>query len=153
MTFRYLLGLGSNESAEQHITAMIEALLVEFGVMCVSPVCQTPCAKGEGRDYLNAVVYLKSTLSPPEVRTLCKSIESSLGRIRPSSAVTADIDLLYSWDSGDRDSYPVVAEAYLQPLIDSVLGKTTVGSVLNTVSLNLNNGLEFGACVAELKAA
>ncbi len=126
MTYRYLIGLGSNDRAEERLSGMVEALLLEFGALCLSPVCRTSAVgespHGEGEEYLNAVASLESTLFPVEFRAICKNIETQLGRIRPSSLCAADIDILACWEKIPvTQARDFIQEPYYQPLADSVL--------------------------------
>ncbi|WP_281646138.1 2-amino-4-hydroxy-6-hydroxymethyldihydropteridine diphosphokinase [Parendozoicomonas sp. Alg238-R29] len=120
--YRYMLGLGSNEYAEVRLPAIVDALLRECGALHLSPVCRTAPSHGKGPDYLNAIVSLESVLPPTNFRTLCKSIEASLGRVRPSDSCAADIDILAVWNQPEKTcAVAFIDEAYLQPMADAVL--------------------------------
>ncbi len=157
MSRRYLLGLGSNEQAEQRLVAMIEALLAEFGALWVSPVCRTRAVGGDFQDYLNGVVSFESSRRLSSIVLSCKAIEDDLGRVRPSPVCAADIDILACWDAAAvMPSQEVVTESYLQPQTDVLLavlgeGEQTLrcsfagaGACVETVALTRSNGQVLG---------
>ena len=160
MTFHYLLGLGSNDRAEEHLAGMVEALLGECGALWLSPVCRTRAAGGSGDDYLNAVVSVESALAPPDFRAVCKAIELQLGRVRSSERCAADIDILaFSEKPSLVKGEGLMAEEYLQPQVDCLLAKLGLragdGSCEfpNRVLLRLSDGRGVGLDIVELRAA
>ena len=156
----YILGLGSNDNAEEQMAAMIEALLQEFSEILLSPVCQTAPSHGEGPDYLNAVVSLNSSLSFSDLRSTCKSIEARLGRVRPSPVCAADIDILAVWEKPEKTSAAsFISEPYLQPLVDVVLqplnlfsGSEQAINAQSLVTVLLSDGRKVGQQVVQLMA-
>ncbi len=151
MNRRYLLGLGSNERAEQRMVAMIEALLVEFESLWVSPVCRTSAVGGDYADYLNGVVSFESSRRLSSVVLSCKTIEDVLGRVRPSSVCAADIDVLMSWEASALIvPQRFTTETYLQPQTDALLAALVGGGEIlpppcpALVALTRSNGQVLG---------
>ena len=160
MTFRYIIGLGSNDRPEERVAGMIEELLKAFGEVCLSPVCRTEPADCDGPEYLNAVASVESALAPPEFRFFCKDIEARLGRVRPSSVCAADMDLLACWEQpSPTRARDFIQEAYFQPQADSVLAKLGLRCECSpilcteTVSLALRDGRLVGKDTLQLRAA
>jgi 2-amino-4-hydroxy-6-hydroxymethyldihydropteridine diphosphokinase len=94
------VALGSNlGERETHLVGAIAALRRTPGirVVVVSPVYETePVGPPQGR-YLNAVVHLRTSLSPRALLERLLSIEAEAGRVRrpePNSPRTLDLDLL-----------------------------------------------------------
>ena len=98
-----LLLLGSNINKEHNIPAAIEALqasrLVE--VCAVSSVLETPAVGADGQvsaqeSFHNVAVYVRTALAPHELRTLLRTIEGDLGRVRSADKFAPrpiDIDI------------------------------------------------------------
>ncbi len=103
---RVFLGIGSNHRAEEHLSAALDSLLLQFHDLALSPVFESE-AKGGGAPYLNLVAAIETELKPGELRDWIKALETKLGRRRPSlpeGAVSIDIDLLtYGKLSGKVD--------------------------------------------------
>ncbi|WP_196221569.1 2-amino-4-hydroxy-6-hydroxymethyldihydropteridine diphosphokinase [Sansalvadorimonas verongulae] len=157
--WHYILGLGSNENAADRMASMIAALIQECGGLLLSSVCQTAPDSGEGSDYLNAVGSVESSHSPEEFRSLCKSIETRLGRVRPSPVCAADIDILAVWEvPAATCAQAFVSEPYFQPLVNSLLleldlysGKHPVNNCDHkTVDILLPDGRTVGQQVVRL---
>ncbi len=140
---------------------MVKALLDHFGEFWLSPVCKTAAVGVAGADYLNAVASMISPLHPQEFEQLCKSIESSLGRVRPSKVCTADIDLLACWDKpAPTSAQYFIEESYYQPQADRVLDSLglyldngEVSDVVDGIKLELPNGMVIGQDTIYLQAA
>ncbi len=154
MKYRYLVGLGSNERAEQQLPAMIESLLTEFGEIRLSPVCKTEAVSSAGvildSEYLNAVASFESDLSSEELRDWCKTVEARLGRVRPSSLCAADMDiLLCSADEFSLSDLGEIEEPYFQPLARAVVSQTS--DISGSVELFLVDGRSVGHSLKTLR--
>ncbi len=106
---RYLIALGSNRPHGRHgrpqgvlDAAMIA--LVEHGIEItrVSPILSTPPLGPSFRRYANCAAIIETTLGPPELLALLKSIERSFGRRAGGqrwAARVLDLDIVL-WDGG-----------------------------------------------------
>jgi 2-amino-4-hydroxy-6-hydroxymethyldihydropteridine diphosphokinase len=96
------LGLGSNlGDRAAYLAAAVEALGATPGVhvRALSPLSETDAVADEPQPpYLNAVLALRTTLSPEALLALGLSVERRLGRERPPGRTraprTIDVDLL-----------------------------------------------------------
>lgn len=90
------IGLGSNTKPEQNLREAVHLLSQQVTIIKASAVYETAPIGGEGRNYLNAVVELKTDLNPADLKTqVLKNVENQLGRTRDSSGdVTIDLDIL-----------------------------------------------------------
>lgn len=92
--------LGDREAALGAVVAAIEAES-DLALLAASMVYETdPIGPGDQAPYLNAVIGLRSWLSPLELLRRLQSIERGLGRDRSTAAVrwgprTIDLDLLF----------------------------------------------------------
>lgn len=98
-----LLLLGSNIDKERNIPAAVDALqaspLVE--VCAVSSVLETPAVGADGQasgqeSFHNVAVHVRTALGPQELRTLLRTVEGSLGRVRSADKFAPrpiDIDI------------------------------------------------------------
>jgi 2-amino-4-hydroxy-6-hydroxymethyldihydropteridine diphosphokinase len=94
---RVHLGIGSNHRAEEHLSAVLDSLLLQFRDLALSPVFESAAEGGNGAPYLNLVAAIDTELAPGELNSWLKQLETKLGRQRPSlpeGAVSIDIDLL-----------------------------------------------------------
>lgn len=97
---RAFLGLGGNlgdpvAAMQQTVSALQETPGVE--AVAVSPVYRTVAEGGvEQPDFLNAVVELRTDLSPHELLAVCQRLEQASGRVRDQrwGPRTLDIDIL-----------------------------------------------------------
>jgi 2-amino-4-hydroxy-6-hydroxymethyldihydropteridine diphosphokinase len=94
---RAFVGLGSNIEPATHLRHAWEEVASAFGAVQRSPVCASPAVGYDGPDYWNLCVAFDTPLSPPELVSWLKGLESRLGR-RPGeprhSPKTLDADLL-----------------------------------------------------------
>ena len=92
------LSLGSNIDPEHYIPMAINCLRENVEVIQTSSAWQTPPIGTSGSDFINAVVEVKTTLSPQELKEkIIHYIENQLGRIRTANKYadrTIDIDIL-----------------------------------------------------------
>lgn len=96
------LGLGSNLGDRQaHLCGAVAALRKHpaVQVMAVSPVYESAAHVRPGQrqpDYLNAVVWLHTTLTPEVLLELCHGLEKGAGRVRTVrwASRTLDLDVL-----------------------------------------------------------
>ncbi|MDR2213794.1 MAG: 2-amino-4-hydroxy-6-hydroxymethyldihydropteridine diphosphokinase [Pseudomonadales bacterium] len=92
---RVYLSIGSNQQAHAHISAALDALLLQFRDLALSPVFESE-AEGGGAPYLNLVAGFDTELTPGALQTWLKQLENKLGRQRlaPTGEVSIDLDLL-----------------------------------------------------------
>jgi 2-amino-4-hydroxy-6-hydroxymethyldihydropteridine diphosphokinase len=94
------IGLGSNLGNRQDNIKSALRMLAEVAdievVRISEPIETTPLGQAEQPMYLNAVVELRTTLSPDDLLKTLVSIETSLGRMRLEkwSSRTIDLDIL-----------------------------------------------------------
>ncbi len=101
------LGLGSNmQSPSQQIRRALDLLQLATNVQNCSSLYRSkamaPPAEESQPDYINAVVQLKTELSPHNLLALTQKIERQLGRSRPTrrwQPRIIDIDVLWLEDS------------------------------------------------------
>lgn len=94
---RVYLGVGSNLEPGKHLRLAVRELRRRFGTLDVSPVYRSAAVGFEGRDFLNLVVGLDTSLSPAELVEVIESIHRLAGRERGRErnvSRTLDIDLL-----------------------------------------------------------
>ena len=94
---RVYISVGSNMDAENHIRAAVRVLRNQFGELDVSTTYRNPAVGFEGEDFLNLVIGLDSDLAIPDLASVMREIENSLGRDRSLprfSARPIDLDLL-----------------------------------------------------------
>jgi 2-amino-4-hydroxy-6-hydroxymethyldihydropteridine diphosphokinase len=97
------IGIGANLGDRRRaIDSAIEALRVQDGidVLRASSLYRTASIGADGPDYLNAVVEVRSFLSPLELLKILHAIEAAHGRERPypNAPRTLDLDLLLYGD-------------------------------------------------------
>lgn len=99
------LSLGSNENGKYHLSQALLQLSRHLGKLNYSSVYRSPPINGVGNDYYNMAVGLDSTQPMSELATICKAVESSLGRKSQAkndtlaAIITIDIDVLLVGDS------------------------------------------------------
>lgn len=96
MTAAYL-GLGSNTNPHRHLQAGIAALRDAFGSVSLSPVYLGPAKGFKGRDFINLVAAIETTMDAPRLQAWLRDLEFRHGRTldQPKySDRTLDIDLL-----------------------------------------------------------
>lgn len=77
------IALGSNIEPEKYLPLAIARLEILGRRLAVSSVYQNPALGPEPRpDFLNAAALVESELPPLEIRSLLRSIETELGRVR-----------------------------------------------------------------------
>lgn len=130
----YILGLGSNIHPHENMSAMITALLQQFEVLSLSRVLKIPpVGMNSHRDFLNAIVFVETSWSETQLKTLCNEIEIHLGRNRddPLSKTKdrpADIDILRTLklpEEADIAVHQITDEYFLYPMIRELLGFLT----------------------------
>ena len=95
---RYWLALGSNDQPQSSLDfACVE--LAKLGEVLFSSRYELPPRSGVGVDYINMAVRLDSELTVDAVRTIIYQLEDAAGRIRKSSVIRLDIDLI-AWEEG-----------------------------------------------------
>ena len=91
------LSLGSNIDRNEHISAAIELLGIQFGELTISPVYESRAVGFKGEDFFNLVVGIQTDSSIHELIRQLHAIEVKQGRKRLSTKFaprTLDIDLL-----------------------------------------------------------
>lgn len=90
--------VGSNINPCENTRLAMQMLKDAFQVIAVSQVWQTPAEGSTGPDYLNfAVLVQTSMLADAIKKTVIKTIETALGRVRTSDKYadrTIDIDII-----------------------------------------------------------
>ncbi len=144
----YYLGLGSNQDAETNIRKMLDILQSRFDELLVSSIIRTRAEGSRAADYLNAVVCLRSELTPEQLNYWCKQQEDCLGRVRGSLACRADIDILQAVNQPLEVSVSSVREAFFQPLLEQLVSIQTDDSSYTppqqAMSIRLATGIELG---------
>ncbi len=101
------VSIGSNIDRELHVTAALDALLDDFGVLEVSSVFESEAVGFEGDSFLNLVVGFSTELEVGALSLALKKLEESNGRIKNAPKFcsrTLDIDILtYDNVVGDID--------------------------------------------------
>ena len=96
---RYWLALGSNDQPQSALDfACIE--LAKLGEVLCSSRYELPPRSGVGVDYINMAVRLDADLTAERVRKIIYQLEDTAGRIRKSSVIRLDIDLIAWQESG-----------------------------------------------------
>lgn len=94
------LGLGSNIDPEIYLPKAVDCLKENIEVVAVSSAWQSPAVGSSGEDYLNAVMLVRVTCLPKELKQRVVSyIEGELDRVRTENKFadrTIDIDILIS---------------------------------------------------------
>ncbi|MGY0216936.1 2-amino-4-hydroxy-6-hydroxymethyldihydropteridine diphosphokinase [Endozoicomonadaceae bacterium StTr2] len=151
MKYRYSLGLGSNASPKQNMTAMINALRQRFGRIYLSRICWTSPvgdfpASASSSHYLNAVVQFESELKPAELKRWTKETERQLGRFPGRSDITADIDMLQiEADDGLLYADELDCDPWFEPLLNELQSKVDGQKfVAETESLLLEDNCSVG---------
>jgi 2-amino-4-hydroxy-6-hydroxymethyldihydropteridine diphosphokinase len=97
---RAVLALGTNLGDR---AAVLRSAVLDLSgfegveIRAISPVIETrPVGEVEQPDFLNAVVLLRTTLSPLELLAVCHEIEEEHGRVRSVrwAARTLDLDII-----------------------------------------------------------
>jgi 2-amino-4-hydroxy-6-hydroxymethyldihydropteridine diphosphokinase len=93
-----VIGIGSNIRPQWNIPKAITAISKLTQVIAVSNVYKTTPVGGNGPDFLNAAIDIRTHLSQSELRSeVTHKIEASLGRKRssdPNAPRTIDLDVL-----------------------------------------------------------
>lgn len=101
---RYWLALGSNDQPETSLDfACVE--LAKLGEVLFSSRYELPPRSGVGVDYMNMAVRLDSDLTVDAVRKIIYQLEDTAGRIRKSSVIRLDIDLIAWEQRGARPTF------------------------------------------------
>ena len=103
----YAVAIGSNQShgrygrPPQVVQAAIAKLDERFGLFDASPILINAAYGGAGRDFANAVALVESSVEPPEMLAVLKSLEREFGRRRGRRWGTRVLDLdIIAWSGG-----------------------------------------------------
>jgi 2-amino-4-hydroxy-6-hydroxymethyldihydropteridine diphosphokinase len=92
------IGLGSNIVPEQYLPRAIAGLAEFVEIQAASSVWETPPVGGQGPNFLNAVVRIRTRSAEQALREqILRPIETRLGRSRsqdPNAPRTIDLDIL-----------------------------------------------------------
>lgn len=101
---RYWLALGSNDQPESSLDfACIQ--LAKLGEALFSSRYELPPRSGVGVNYLNMAIRLDSDQTVESIRHIIYQLENEAGRIRKSSIIRLDIDLI-AWEVvGQRTTF------------------------------------------------
>ena len=116
--FLVYLSLGSNIEPEINLLKAIQGLKSVFEVVAVSSIWQSPAVGFEGDDFLNAVVEIKTPLSPDSLKNeILRPLEALLGRTRTEEKFSprmVDIDiLLYQNKLMDEELWSYIFGEYI----------------------------------------
>lgn len=89
----FALALASNCHPQQHFQAAQQRIST-WGSVEFSPIYVIPCRDGIGADYWNAACLVKSSVSVEQMIKDLKQMEADSGRVRPSHAISLDVDLI-----------------------------------------------------------
>jgi len=125
----YLIGLGSNIDPHRNMGEMVAGLLEQSSYFSISRVIEIPpVGMNSHRNFLNAVAYIESPLDANELKSLCNTIETQLGRDRddPRSKFKdrpADIDILCVRSRAEiisKTSSEITDEYFLYPVLSEL---------------------------------
>lgn len=103
---RYWLALGSNDQPQTSLDfACIE--LAKLGEVLFSSRYELPPRSGVGVDYINMAVRLDSELTVDAIRKIIYQLEDAAGRVRKSSVIRLDIDLIAWEESGAKPIFDI----------------------------------------------
>ena len=91
------LGIGSNVSVKQNISAGIAGLRSEFGAVELSPFYRSVAVGFQGNDFINLAARVNTGMQPLELKEFLNRLEDHHGRRRnlpKFSDRTLDIDIL-----------------------------------------------------------
>lgn len=101
------VSIGSNIDKARHVTASLNALADNFGVLDISSVFESESVGFEGDSFLNLVVGFNTDLGVGSLSSILKQMEADNGRLKNAakfSSRTLDIDILtYDDVIGERD--------------------------------------------------
>lgn len=104
---KVLLSIGSNIDQQRYITAGLDALSKQFGMLLISSVYESVAIGFDGDNFYNLVVGIETELCVGELSHYLKALEDKNGRRRDCpkfSARTLDIDILtYDDTVGTKD--------------------------------------------------
>jgi|DewCreStandDraft_2_1066082.scaffolds.fasta_scaffold29499_2 2-amino-4-hydroxy-6-hydroxymethyldihydropteridine diphosphokinase len=104
------ISLGSNILPHLHLPKAIDLLGQQVTLLAVSSVYETPPVGSSGRNFLNAVVVIKTHLTPQQLKEeILRPLESALGRQRTEDKFaprTIDLDIIaYDGQILDEDAF------------------------------------------------
>lgn len=124
------ISLGSNILPHLHLPKAIELLGQQVTLLAVSSVYETPPVGTSGRNFLNAVVVVKTQYLLQELKEeILRPLESALGRRRAEDKFaprTIDLDII-AWDGQilDEDAFRY---AHLAVPLAEILRQYPLGS-------------------------
>jgi 2-amino-4-hydroxy-6-hydroxymethyldihydropteridine diphosphokinase len=93
-----ILSLGSNINPEVNMIRALDLLCQQTDVKRVSSTWESPAVGSDGPDFLNAAVWIETSLSLADLKQgILRPIEAQLGRVRTAdknAPRTIDIDIL-----------------------------------------------------------
>ena len=99
---RYWLALGSNDQPQSSLDFACTEL-AKLGEVLFSSRYDLPPRSGIGVDYINMAVRLDSDLTVDVLRKIIYQLEDTAGRVRKSSVICLDIDLI-AWEANGQDA-------------------------------------------------
>lgn len=99
---RYWLALGSNDQPQSSLDFACTEL-AKLGEVLFSSLYELPPRSGVGVDYINMAVRLDSDLTVDVLRKIIYQLEDTAGRVRKSSVICLDIDLI-AWEANGQDA-------------------------------------------------
>jgi len=151
----YLLGVGSNISPHENIAQIVALLLKSFSPLQLSRVLEIPpIGMNSQHDFLNVVIFIETTATEMELKSVCNAIEVQLGRDRSdpdrkTKDRSADLDILTHISlpaDQNRPALDMTDEYFIYPLIDELIAYLlNQHSELNQAGIPLNiDNLTFG---------
>lgn len=120
----YSLSLGSNIDPEKSLGRVLEAMLAEFGSICLLPGRHTePEGISTLRPFVNAVVFIRSELPHDALKRWCNELETGMGRdrsdaLRSLKDRSCDIDIIHASERIEFEPLYQRNEGYLTAVLD-----------------------------------
>ncbi|ALE52296.1 2-amino-4-hydroxy-6-hydroxymethyldihydropteridine pyrophosphokinase [Candidatus Thioglobus autotrophicus] len=101
------INIGSNQNREANIAGAMDYLRLNFTIIKISDIFESPAEGFDGDDFYNVGVNASTQLSVEDVNAVLKNIEKTFGRdrIQPKfSSRLIDLDLVTYDDAVDADA-------------------------------------------------
>lgn len=101
------INIGSNQNREANIAGAVDYLRLNFTIIKISDIFESPAEGFDGDDFYNVGVNASTQLSVEDVNAVLKNIEKTFGRDRTQpkfSSRLIDLDLVTYDDVVDTDA-------------------------------------------------
>ncbi|WPE16303.1 2-amino-4-hydroxy-6-hydroxymethyldihydropteridine diphosphokinase [Candidatus Thioglobus autotrophicus] len=101
------INIGSNQNREANIAGAMDYLRLNFTIIKISDIFESPAEGFDGDDFYNVGVNASTQLSVEDVNAVLKNIEKTFGRDRTQpkfSSRLIDLDLVTYDDAVDADA-------------------------------------------------